>query len=70
MAHLEIGEGVESIGSWAFADCNNIVYIVCKPTMPPKLGGDLFNFALNVKINIPNGCEKAYLNSDWRKYLE
>jgi hypothetical protein len=54
------------IGGVAFQRCN-IETIVCCPKIPPKINDSFDKFE---NLIVPTGCEEAYANSDWGKYLE
>ena len=67
---ITIPNSVTEIGSAAFVSCSSLQTIICKPTIPPILGlGAFDNIHSNATIIIPEGCEKAYLSSDWRDDL-
>ena len=66
LTSVTIGKGVSEIGDEAFRGCN-IDTIVCYPTVPPKINNSFDKFD---NIIIPTGCEEAYANSKWGKYLE
>ena len=66
LTRVTIGRGVSEIGKEAFKDCN-IDTIVCCPEIPPKINDSFIKFE---NLIVPTGCEKAYANSDWGKYLE
>ena len=63
---VTIGSSVSEIGKEAFKNCN-IDTIVCCPQVPPKLNNSFGKFE---NLIVPTGCEEAYANSDWGKYLE
>ena len=60
-----MGSSVREIGWEAFENCN-IDTIVCCPQVPPKLYNSFDRFG---NLIVPTGCEKAYANSDWGRYL-
>ena len=66
LASVTIGKGVRYIGANSFMDCN-IGTIICCPKMPPKIDDSFDKFE---NLIVPTGCEEAYANSDWGKYLE
>lgn len=66
LTSLTIGKSVSEIGKKAFEGCN-IDTIVCYPQIPPKLNDSFDGFE---NLIVPTGCEEAYANSDWGKYLE
>ena len=66
LTSVTIGKGVSEIGTDAFKNCN-INTIVCCPKVPPKLKNSFDKFE---NLIVPTGCEEAYANSDWGKYLE
>ncbi len=63
---VTIGHSVSEIGYGAFHR-SNIETIVCYPQEPPKLDNSFDKFE---NLIVPAGCEEAYTNSDWGKYLE
>lgn len=67
LTSVTIPNSVTSIGWWVFSDCISLKTVICKAEIPPKLGRDaLPEFETLI---VPEGCEEAYLNSDWRKYI-
>jgi hypothetical protein len=66
LSNVTIGKSVRVIFDQAFICCN-IDTIVCCPKVPPKI---YKTFGEINKIIVPTGCEEAYANSDWGKYLE
>ena len=66
LTSVTIGKGVSVIGEDAFQGCN-IDTIVCCAKIPPKLDDSFDKFE---NLIVPTGCEEAYANSDWGKYLE
>lgn len=64
--NVTIGKGVSNIGKSAFKECN-IDTIVCYPKIPPKIDDSFGKFE---NLIVPTGCEEAYANSDWGKYLK
>ena len=66
LTSVTIGKGVSVIGEDAFQGCN-IDTIVCCAKIPPKLYNSFDKFE---NLIVPTGCEEAYANSDWGKYLE
>ena len=66
LTSVTIGKGVSEIGKEAFQGCN-IDTIGCSPTVPPKINNSFDKFE---NLIVPIGCEEAYANSDWGKYLE
>lgn len=75
LSSITLGKNVSSIGEWAFERCNNLKSIICKAIIPPKLGdyGDrhaIGHIPEDVTIVIPEGCEDAYMNSDWKSLFE
>ncbi len=72
LTSLLIGNSVTEIGACAFRDCWWLKTVICKTQNPPALeseilGGD--TFTKFETLIVPEGCEEAYLNSDWRKYI-
>ena len=66
LTSVTIGKSVSEIGKQAFKECN-IDTIVCCPKIPPKINDSFDRFE---NLIVPTGCEEAYANSDWGKYLE
>ena len=66
LTSVTIGKSVSEIGKKAFKECN-IDTIVCCPKIPPKIDDSFGKFE---NLIVPTGCEEAYANSDWGKYLE
>ena len=66
LTSVTIGKGVSEIGKEAF-QCCNIDTIVCYPTVPSKINNSFDKFE---NLIVPIGCEEAYANSDWGKYLQ
>ena len=66
LTSVTIGKSVSEIGRAAFNGCN-IDTIVCCPKIPPKIDDSFDKFE---NLIVPTGCEEAYANSDWGKYLE
>jgi hypothetical protein len=80
---VTIGNSVKEIGEDAFENCNvedpdiydssddssdaTIDTVVCRSQVPPKING---SFSGIEKLIVPKGCEEAYANSDWGKYLK
>ena len=68
LTNVTIPDRLTEIGESAFSYCINMQTIICKPTTPPRLGGWAFiGMPSYATIIIPEGCEEAYMNSDWRK---
>lgn len=70
LASVILPESVEEINTFAFAACENLVSMTCKPTTPPLMG-------LNIFGNTPNKCTihvkprqvKVYKNANgWATY--
>lgn len=71
LVNVTISNGITEIMSRAFYECSNLKTIICKATIPPKLGKYAFeNIPKDATIIIPEGCEEAYMNSDWRYLFE
>ena len=66
LKNITIGKSVSEIGTDAFKKCD-IDTIVCCPKIPPKINDSFDRFE---NLIVPTGCEEAYANSDWGKYLE
>ena len=66
LTSVTIGKSVSKIGKAAF-NVFNIDTIVCCPKIPPKIDDSFGKFE---NLIVPTGCEEAYANSDWGKYLE
>ena len=66
LTRVTIGRGVSEIGKEAFKSCY-IETVVCYPKIPPKINDSFDRFE---NLIVPTGCEEAYANSDWGKYLE
>lgn len=66
LKNITIGKCVNKVGEYAFGG-TNIETIVCYPQIPPKLNDSFDGFE---NLIVPTGCEEAYANSDWGKYLE
>lgn len=49
LASVILPESVEEIDTFAFANCENLTNLICKPTTPPLMG-------LNIFGNKPNKC--------------
>ena len=65
-----IPNSVTNIGEGAFLSCRNLQTIICQPTTPPILGEWAFGrIPSSLTIIIPEGCEDAYMNSDWSEVL-
>ena len=75
---VTIGNSVKEIGEDAFEDCNldgdihgntyTIINIVeCRSQVPPKINRSFDGIE---KLIVPKGCEEAYANSDWGKYIK
>ena len=70
-AYVTISSSVTFIGDWAFSYCSNLKTIICKASTPPILSGVAFDeIPADATIIIPTGCEKAYMNSDWKYLIE
>ena len=69
LSSVTIENNITSIGEYAFCDCANLRTIICKANIPPTLGYKAFEGIPEcATLVIPEGCEEAYMNSDW-KYL-
>ncbi|MBQ5653529.1 MAG: leucine-rich repeat domain-containing protein, partial [Alistipes sp.] len=62
-----IPDRVISINHSAFRNCNSLQSVICEAKIPPKLGDEAFP-EFDTLI-VPEGCEEAYLNSDWKEFL-
>ena len=69
LKNVIIGNSVSVIGEYAFKGCN-LETIVCYPKIPPQLSYFYDSFDKFDNLIVPTGCEEAYANSDWGKYLE
>ena len=73
LTSITIPDSVISIGKEAFRACLSLKTVICKAEIPPKLeisrDGIINTFPNFDTLIIPKGCEKAYLNSDWKKYI-
>lgn len=49
LTSVTLPESVEEIDTFAFANCKNLTNMICKPTIPPLMG-------LNIFGNKPNKC--------------
>ena len=74
LSRITIGKNVQKIDWKAFQGCSNIDTIICRATTPPKLDMSSDSTSSSFKkfktLVVPTGCEEAYANSDWGKYLE
>lgn len=61
-----LGEDVEAIGDSAFAECDDLESIYCKPVIPPILGNTPFE--LDVPIYIKGDHISNYFGSQWKDY--
>ena len=69
LTSVTIPDSVTSIAEGAFYECSSLKTIICKASTPPVLEKDAFyKIPVDATIIIPEGCEDAYMNSDW-KYL-
>ena len=73
LSHITIGKNVRKIDMKAFQGCSNIDTIICCATTPPRLyissDSTSSSFKKFETLVVPTGCEEAYANSDWGKYL-
>ena len=60
MVNITIPDSVVEIGNDAFAWCENLKSIYCKPIVPPVLENKRVFQGLNCKIYVPNGSVNAY----------
>ena len=65
-----IGEGVTSIGDWAFYDCSSLTSITCEAETPPTVGSGAFNgVSTSIPVYVPCGCVSAYKRaSGWNRF--
>ena len=75
--YLTIGKNVREIGEGAFWS-TNIDTIISRATVPPKLHETYISECYEWKLDsfqqfetlvVPTGCEEAYSNSDWGRYI-
>ena len=75
--YLTIGKNVREIGECAFWS-TNIDTIISRATVPPKLHETYISECYEWKLDsfhqfetlvVPTGCEEAYSNSDWGRYI-
>ena len=73
LSRITIGKNVRKIDMKAFQGCSNIDTIICCATTPPRLyissDSTSSSFKKFETLVVPIGCEEAYANSDWGKYL-
>ena len=68
---INIPDSTTLIGDRVFNNCRCLKTINCRATTPPKLGEGVFNgIPEDAVFVITEGCEEAYMNSDWSKYLK
>ncbi len=67
LTNIVIPNSVTEIGSFTFFNCSNLKTIICKAEIPPKLGANAFP-EFDTLI-VPECCEEAYANSDWKEFL-
>ena len=78
LTSITIGDSVTEIGRRAFQYCTSLKEVYCKPTTPPSIGSEVFDYnASERKIYVPNksfGLYTSALNwsdysSDLRRYI-
>ena len=71
LTSITIGNSVTEIGYATFYNCRSLKTIICKASTPPVLEKDAFyKIPVDATIIIPEGCEDAYMNSDWKSLFE
>ena len=71
LKRLVVPENVESIENFAFADCNNLEYIVFKPTTPPVMLTNNLDRTNNCPIYVPSESVAAYKAApNWNVYAD
>lgn len=70
LTEVTIPESVTSIGGWSFEDCTALVKVWCKPTVPPTLGSDGFDYNGSDRIiYVPAASLDDYLAANvWKDY--
>ena len=57
---------VTSIGSQAFSNCTSMTIFVCEAIIPPALGSNVFRYATNAIIYVPDASVDTYkTTSGW-----
>lgn len=71
LSSITLPAGIGQVGSKAFAGCTGLRSVNVLNPEPPELPEDAFSAEayLNAVLNIPQGSLQAYLNSNWRGFL-
>ena len=67
---VTIPNSITFIGDNSFVACSQLSKVICNATIPPELGDGVFNDIGTRHCTVPEGCEDAYLNSDWTIYFD
>ena len=71
LSSITLQAGIGQVGSKAFAGCTGLRSVNVLNPEPPELPENAFSAEayLNAVLNIPQGSLQAYLNSNWRGFL-
>ena len=67
---ITIPNSITFIGDYSFSYCQMMSKIICNAINPPELGNGVFDDIRTRHCTVPEGCEDAYLNSDWAIYFD
>ena len=72
LTSVTIPDSVTLIRERAFDGCDRLKTIICKAENPPKIKEPFWGETLPKfdTLIVPEGCEEAYLNSDWSHFFE
>ncbi|MBP5514777.1 MAG: leucine-rich repeat protein [Bacteroidaceae bacterium] len=69
LQHIVLGEGITSVGDYAFRDCYSLKTIQCLAETPPTLGYDVMPYNISDFCSLIVDDEDAYASSAWGIYF-
>ena len=72
LEYVELPASMDTIANEAFHACNSLKQIICKGTVPPRLGNVVFRDAngVDVRVGVPEEALEAYKASKWNNAVD